>query len=60
MWIDCTGGKLLECFENMMAKIMLPALKSQEVGSIITLSWLCELSGIGYFQYTKCKIYRDA
>jgi hypothetical protein len=34
MWMDCSGGKLLEGFESMMAKIMLPALKSQEVSFI--------------------------
>jgi hypothetical protein len=31
MWMDCSSGKLLQSFENMMSKIMVPALKSQEV-----------------------------
>ena len=29
--LDCTGGKLLQGFEGFMSKIMLPAVKSQEV-----------------------------
>lgn len=29
--MDATGGKILEGFENMLAKVMLPALQVQEV-----------------------------
>ncbi|ELU05307.1 hypothetical protein CAPTEDRAFT_162628 [Capitella teleta] len=30
MWMDCGEGKLLQSFENMMKKVMVPALRSQE------------------------------
>ena len=29
--MDCNNGKLLEEFQNTFAKVMMPALKSQEV-----------------------------
>ena len=35
--LDCTGGKLLQGFEGFMSKIMLPAVKSQEVRNSIII-----------------------
>ena len=29
--MDCTGGNLLQSFESMMTKVIMPALRSQEV-----------------------------
>lgn len=34
-WLDCSGGKLLEGFENLLAKVMIPAVKAQEVSTDI-------------------------
>lgn len=31
MWVDCSGDQLLQSMEDMMAKIVVPALRSQEV-----------------------------
>jgi hypothetical protein len=31
MWMDCSGGKVLEAFEAMMNKVLIPVAKSQQV-----------------------------